>query len=189
MDRGQDKINIALWEAIKKGDEKAFQDLYNLTVQVLFNYGIKIHADRALIQDCIHDLFHLLWLKKEQLQIHSSLKQYLFTTFRRIIFDKVKQSQKALSRPPAETHFELSIESKIIEEELNAEQQADLNEALQQLTGRQKEILFLRYFENLPYSEIEVIMSLNKNSMYKLLSAAISRLRKQLFLIFYSLIF
>ncbi|WP_223577969.1 RNA polymerase sigma factor [Sphingobacterium sp. GVS05A] len=51
-----------------------------------------------------------------------------------------------------------------------------LIQALEQLTGKQKEVIFLRYFEELSYEEISVLTNISVKSLYKLNNRAMATL-------------
>ena len=50
-------------------------------------------------------------------------------------------------------------------------------QALNQLSPRQKEVLYLRYFEELEYNEIAGMMDISVKGVYKLNSRALETLR------------
>ncbi len=165
-----------LWNAIRNGNHKSFRLIYMEYSDFLYNYGRKMCQDSDLVRDSIQDVFRIIWEKKEIIVIKSSLKHYVFTIFRRELIQKI-QHQQNLTDQFTEIDFELSIESKIILDESQQHLRKNLDQAINKLSLRQKEIIFLRYYENMSYSEIAELMSLNQNSMYKLLSAAISRIK------------
>lgn len=169
--------NEVLWEAIQAGDSNAFKALYEKYVDLLFNYGCKMSSDRSLVQDSMQDTFRVIWEKRATIVIKRSIKQYIFTIFRRDLVARI-QHQQLMTSLVYEPDFDISIENKIILDESQQQLRKNLDQAIGTLTNRQKEILFLRYYENMAYDEIAELMELNQNSMYKLLSAAISRLKK-----------
>jgi len=175
-----------LWNALQKGDHQSFHLLYMEYSDFLYNYGKKMCQDSDIVKDSIQDVFLIIWEKKESIVIKSSLKHYVFTIFRRELIQKI-QHQQRLNHQLKEMDFELSIESKIILEESQQQLRKNLRKAINDLSYRQKEILFLRYYENMSYAEISELMSLNKNSMYKLLSAAIHRLKNHFISIWLSM--
>ena len=66
----------------------------------------------------------------------------------------------------------------MIARQLTEEKRTRLEEALQKLSPRQKEIIFLKFYNKLSYDEICELMSISTNSAYKLLNKAIVKLRK-----------
>ena len=173
----QNDHNLQLWKAAQKGDRHAFDELYKKNVQFIFQYGINLGLTREFIKDHIQDLFTDLWRKRQQLQIDKSFKNYLLLSFRRLAFRKKKQiitidlDEENLDHP-TEFPKEFSEPSSNPKEKSNK-----LKEALQYLPKRQREAIFLKYFENLDYEEIANTMEIQVPAVYKLVSVGIKKLR------------
>ena len=88
-----------LWSAFKNGDFSAFTQIYQRYIQPLYNFGSKITSDRALIEDCIHDLFVELWKSHSRLGEVNHIQFYLFKGLKRKVL-------RALGKK----HFQQSIE-------------------------------------------------------------------------------
>ena len=69
-------------------------------------------------------------------------------------------------------------ESMLIEEQSFAEKRQQAMHLLDQLTKRQREAVFLRYFEEMEYEKIASIMDLSKQVVYNLVNKAIQSLKK-----------
>ena len=48
---------LTIWGNLKKGDQTALGELYNLYIDILYSFGIQHSQDRGYVMDCIHDLF------------------------------------------------------------------------------------------------------------------------------------
>jgi RNA polymerase sigma factor (sigma-70 family) len=174
--------DIILWKQFKLGSNEAFQRIYQQNFKLLYNYGLQIYPNQALVEDCIHELFVYLWKNKSTLGDTNSIKFYLFTSLRR----KIIQEQKKTKKKEAEHHKNLDFEvvflpeEQLIEDETSKIRQEELKKALNNLPARQKEVLLLLYFHNLSYEEVGQIMEINTRSVYTLTWKAITSLRKDL---------
>ena len=72
---------------------------------------------------------------------------------------------------------EFSIERIIIEKQVSEEKADKLRKTLSMLSRRQKEIIYLKYYQHLDHGQIADLMSLNRQSVYNLLHEAINKLR------------
>lgn len=157
--------------------------LYQLYANSLYNYGSKFTADKDLIKECIQELFVTLWTRKNLLGEPLSVKNYLFKAFRLSLFKKGKLLQRQSSYEETE-HYDfnasLTIEETIIEGENNAEMQQRLQLTLNQLTSRQREAIFLKFYEGLSYNEIAEVMNISVKGTYKVVARAIEALREKL---------
>lgn len=109
-------------------------------------------ANEQLIEDTIQELFLMIWQKGENLVIKSSFENYLFVAFRNNLIRKIKK--QGLS----ELNFDLPSE---IEETPNFENEKQLKDWLEKLPPSQKEVIFLRYYQNKSYLEIAEILDIS----------------------------
>ena len=179
----QDSFNDELlWNSFKKGNELALSMLYNKYVHLLYNYGMHTSRDHDMVLDCLQELFLRLWQKRDTVSNISAVKSYLFKAFRRILIHQVIERRKSLQRSQENTSFEFtpSIESSLIEDELKAEQIIRLRRCIQSLTNGQREVIFLKFFNELTYREIADITETQLDSVYNLVSKTIEILRRKL---------
>ena len=62
----------------QQGDHKSFAQLYDMYVNQLFNFGLRLTTDRELLKDCIHDVFVKIYVKREELSEVVNFRSYLF---------------------------------------------------------------------------------------------------------------
>ncbi|MRI02234.1 sigma-70 family RNA polymerase sigma factor [Kriegella sp. EG-1] len=171
-----------LWLEFQSGNEIAYALIYKKNASILYGYGLKIVNDKELIKDCIQDLFIELWNSKHKLSKVNSIKAYLIKSIRRkIIASCIKQRRTNLdlaSKPNLKILTTSSAEYDLIEKQNYNLQLTKLKRALNRLTDRQKEIIHLKFQEQLSYVEIAEIMSLSKKGAYKLMGRSIIFLRK-----------
>ncbi|MEM8907357.1 MAG: sigma-70 family RNA polymerase sigma factor, partial [Bacteroidota bacterium] len=173
--------DLALWRQLKEGDRSALEKIYRAQAVPLLSYGKKWSKNKQLVEDAIQDLFVELWKNRKTLGDTDSIRRYLLTALRRKIIRMLqKHSKYAQSTPVEDLPFmaTLSIDDKIIASELATEQGQKLQMALDQLTKRQKEIIYLRYYQEMDYQAIGEIMELNYQSVRNLTSGALRALRK-----------
>lgn len=171
-----------LWNKLKNGDKKALEQIYRTYFNDLYSYGKKFSRDEDNIQDCIQELFVEIWNRRERLSETDAIKPYLFISLKRKIFHSIKKIKKSTDTELEESYFdaELSIDQILINSETDAEQKNKLKLAFQQLSDRQKEILYLKYYSEMDYDEITKIMDLNYQSARNLVSRAIAKLSKHI---------
>ncbi|UII21464.1 RNA polymerase sigma factor [Fulvivirga ligni] len=171
-----------LWIDVQSGNKLAFRHLYDLYLDDLFSYGRRITSDESVIEDCIHDVFTDIWKYKNNIQIKSSLKFYLFKSLQRKVIHVLKASRKYPTSDINEVYLEgvPSYEEDLISEQTEKERKKKFSNSLQHLTKRQREIIKLRYQDNFSNEEISDIMNLSIESTYNLISKAIGKLKKVL---------
>jgi RNA polymerase sigma factor (sigma-70 family) len=158
--------DFKLWQAFKSGDEQAFDFMYDTYFAKLYGYGTRFSPDKCLVKDCIQNLFVELWKNRTSLSDVTYIKNYLYKSLRRKVIQQQNQEMRYIHPDELEDnyHFEvnLSHELFLINDQIARENHTKLIEAFHSLTKRQKEAIFLRFYENLEYAEIAEIMSLKE---------------------------
>lgn len=125
-----------------------------------------------------------LWKNRESIRETGSVKNYLYKAFRRVLLRMLEAQQRkyTFSVPDdwPELPQELAYEHTMISRERLEKISRDLATALGKMTPRQREIIHLRYYEEMEYEEIAVLMQLSVSSTYKLVYKAIDTLRQYL---------
>jgi len=174
--------DAVLWREMKEGNEFAFHEIFDTYSNLLFQYGLTISKDRELVKDCVQEVFIIIWTNRKSIGLARSVKYYLFFSLRRLILKKVRRARKffALS---SFSNGGLIVEAQdqvILRKEANINNQLLISGALETLPARQKEIIFLKFYQELKYDEIEKIMNLNNQVVRNTLYKALSSLRKQI---------
>lgn len=173
--------NEILWEQLRKGSQKAIEDLYRLNYQVLYSYALKISRNKDLSKDCIQEIFLQLWEKRNRLNAVSKVRPYLLQSVWHAIIQKLKMENKLLplnENEPYELDVVFSQESVLIQDQQNKEGHLILSEAFNKLTKRQREIIFMQYYEGMTIHEIQQITGLKYQSIKNLTYRAMISLKK-----------
>lgn len=170
-----------LWQEIRKGNEDALDTLFCLTYSRLFNYGFQITPQKGLVKDAIQELFLRLWGSHTELSEAYSVKSYLFHSLRRILLRNLKTQRNRFKRNKkyVDDFFEemYNIEELMIHFETEQKQKEKLIEALESLSKRQKEAVFLKFYEGASNDEIANIMEISSQSVYNLIYRSIEKLK------------
>jgi RNA polymerase sigma factor (sigma-70 family) len=171
------------WQQLQDGQHNALEAIYRDHVEHLLEYGRRFSTDITLVEDAVQDLFVYIWQKRETLSAPNTIRPYLLVALRRRIIRTIQTKQKRQDeRPVEEFSFaaEWAVDEQIIAQELSEEQARQLKQAFSNLTGRQREALFLRYYQGLSYEEISDIMDVRYQSLRNLISTALKRLREHM---------
>ena len=175
-----------LWQAFRSGDRGAFSDLMNEYYPLLLNYGIRLQRDREFVRDCLHDLFIDLWNQRQKLDEVEKLKPYLLISLRRRLFRETKRLRwfREAEEVKDDYAFEVqfAIESYLVNNEVQHEDLKRLKFNLEKLSKRQREAIYLRFFQEMEYDDIARVMSINYHSAVNLIYEALRVLRKNWFL-------
>jgi len=174
-----------LWKSFLRGDDKSFSLIYQQHISGLFLYGSKLCADRELVRDCIQEIFVDLFLKRKKMSGEIvNLKSYLFVSLRNCILKKAEKTRKLESvggnddEKGGPFYTEYNFLDKYMELEISNEIKEKLQSNINNLPSRQKEIIYLKFEEEMDYPEIARILKISVESARKLLYRALLTLRK-----------
>ncbi|MBA4054304.1 MAG: hypothetical protein C0490_06300 [Marivirga sp.] len=182
--KGQSLDDTHLWQNVKKDNVLAFSILYKKYTQRLYNYGMHNCHDRDLVMDSLQELFASIWTKRKNLSVVHSVSAYLFKSFRRLLMKKLTWRKRFMLslEPKHESCFDIVLPAdQLIEnDEMLLQQRENIKRCIKGLSKRQREAIFLKFYNDLNYSDIASIMDLQVDSVYNIISKAIESLRQQL---------
>lgn len=172
--------DLALWDLLIKGDQKALEILYQKYYSLLLNYGLKCNPNKELIKDCIQDLFVNLFQNNSIKTTNITVRSYLLKALRNNLIYKLSSQKEEYSLDDSVFYIP---ENEDLFEQLFPKNDQDvllarrLMDAMSQLTPNQKSVLYLRYVKELSYKEIADIMDMNVQSSMNLANRALTKLR------------
>ncbi len=185
--------DIHIWQSFLQGDKSSLEQLMELHYKSLFNYCSKYTSDIELVKDCIQELFIGLWDRRSRLSTNVNPRAYLIASIRRALHRKIESQNRFLKyQDKAYAYryfdFEISIEEKIIDNETVQLLAKKISALISTLPKRQKEAIYLKFFEDLSRDEIAEIMGNNPQTVSNLLQLALKKLRVDLIVTLFILI-
>jgi len=175
-----------LWSKLKQGDAKALREIYDLHICDLENYCKKFTKDIELIEDVLHDMFVNIWQKRDTIGHTDSIMSYLCVSIRRDLIKRINKSALIISLENTEkldTNFSISAEDILIQEENSKIDKIKLEKAFEHLSHRQREAIYLKYYNEMSYEEICTVMDINYQSVRNLISKGILLLREKMIMV------
>lgn len=169
-----------IWQAFKQGDKRAFEQIYSSYFKILGNYGLRLNPNKDLVEDAIHDVFIDLWRRREYLGEVENVKFYLFQAVRHQ-FSRNIQKDVFEGSEDVNNFLDylgtLSSEQLTIDDESNYYKKLRIQQAMNNLSNRQAEVVHLRFYQGLSLDETAEIMQLPKQVVKNLLSKSYAVLR------------
>jgi RNA polymerase sigma factor (sigma-70 family) len=177
------KTDQDLIEGLRNGDRQSFSIIYDEFYESLYFYLLKFSIQEDLVQNAIQDTFVDLWHSRKSLGEIKSLKSYLLVCSRRKLF-KVLKSNQLLKftdfisiQGESENYFHYAQEDFLVEKEISEDRKRGIVAAINKLPGKQKESVYLRYYENLTIEEISDVQKIAYQSVLNNLQRAFQVLR------------
>ena len=172
------KHEAEVWSNLKKGDKNALAFFYTKYLRSLYNYGMKVCQDATLVEDSIQDVFIGIWNSHSRLGDVTLVKSYLYKSLRTKIFYKKSLQARTPLKDIDSFTFVLSHTSHYLSHRVSSDVSEKIRQYVDTLTPKQKEAIFLIYYEELSYEEAAVVMDLRVKTVYNLIHLAISKLRQ-----------
>jgi RNA polymerase sigma factor (sigma-70 family) len=168
------------WDAFRQGDRSAFAQIYFDHYEGLLNYGRRFGLPPEQVEDTIQDLFVELWQYRNTTSATTSIRFYLLRALRNQlssyrhgpVFADIDEEQLQFTA-------EFSFEQQWIDSLDEQQQWQALQRALNALTPRQREVLYLRFFNNLDYPQIAATMNLSYQAARNQVYLALKAIREQ----------
>ncbi len=172
---------IQLWNKVVSGDRMALGIIFRTYYDDLFIYGLKFSKDKDLVRDALQELFLKIWKHKQNLNGITEIQPYIFKMFRNQVIDAIRSDGKYIFN--GEDHFhdelcEFSAEDFIISRQVNQETRDKLALALKQLSPKQREVIYLRYYHGMDIAAIAGVMQINLQSVRNNIYRAMTTMRQ-----------
>lgn len=170
-----------LWDKLCEGEKRALGALFERTFDSLYRYGYRVISNPDQVLDSIQDVFYQLWKYRSNLDKPTSVEGYLFISLRRQLLRKKEKRKKRSENDEKYMSEEfdplLDYENWGEVLDLEEEQKRQLEDAIQELTDRQREVIYLKFFEGLSTKELANVLDIRAQSIYNLVHDAVESLR------------
>ena len=171
--------DVVFFNRLKKGDEEAFKQLFDIYYRQLVAYANKFLADLDLARSVVQDLFVMLYEKRDEINIHTSFKSHLYQSVRNrclniIKRDKMKQEHH---QHIFETNTDYSEQFDNLE---YTELENCISNAVENLPAQCKKIFKMNRYEGIGNQKIADELNLSKRTVETQISKALKIIKNDL---------
>ncbi len=173
-------IDFSAVSKLKKGNPKAFDDLFNKYSERLYNFSLKYLKSPEEAEEVVQEVFLYIWDNKAGLKPDSSFNSYIFTIAYNII-------KKYFNKKSSENAFKDDLIYKYLEIENNLEKVIDYRFLLEKVEGiinnlppRRKEVFIKRKYEGSSIKQIAQELNISPNTVENQLSTAQKQIQNEL---------
>lgn len=166
--------NLELLSLLKKGNENAFNEIYNRYWSILYTYAFRIYTEEKICEDIVQEVFIKLWERAETVTI-DNIEGYLFKAIKYKIATYIRDLKftsthlEVLQNIPNSTSSEKNLEYEELEKHLLFE--------IDKLTPKCKKVFILSRFEQLTNTEISQKLNISVRTVEKHISDALKKLK------------
>ncbi|MCK0147198.1 RNA polymerase sigma-70 factor [Arenibacter sp. F26102] len=170
---------ILILDSLKKGDERAYKHIYNMYYANLVVYCYNLTKDQDRAEDIVQQTLVKIWIKRDTLDIRSSLKNYLYRSVYNTFlkeYRKLKQEEVALADLKNTILMDLvETDETVLEERLKL-----LESAIDQLPKKNREVFLLSKKSGYRHKEIASQLDISEKAVEKHISRATQSIKKWL---------
>jgi len=168
------KTDEHLLAGIKKGDEKAFQTLFDKYYKSMCYAAYKVLPDEHKSKDFAQEVFLTLWRKRDTVTIHTSLQAFL----RRAVVNKTIDYIRAQRMNFEEDVPETGSMGGELSDKMEFKELKDLiHFTAEQLPERCRLVFFMSRFEELSHKEIAAKLDISEKTVENQITKALKVLR------------
>ncbi len=145
----------------------------------LLRYAERLLNNGEAAQDIVQDVFLKLW-KQPPADLNSHLRAWLFKVCHNLIIDRKRKEQhmaRFTAEQQAQGEPQTSGGMRIVEDK---ETQSEIQQALNTLTDKQKEVVRLKFQNGFSYNEIAQITGMSVNNVGNTVHKAMQKLKQTL---------
>lgn len=150
---------------LNNSDGEAFEQLYQLYSGRLFGYLIKLVKSEVFAQELLQDTFIKLWNKRENINPEKSFRSYLFRIAENNVYDffrkaaRDKKLQEAIIKNACENYRHVE------ENLLTKENEQILQDAINLLPPKRRQIFQLIKIEERSYEEVSTLLNISVSTI------------------------
>lgn len=167
----------ALLLRVASGDELAFRQMLHQWQPFLTAHIFRISESRELAEEIVQDVFLKIWLTRETLADIKSFKAYLLTVSRNHALNALKRIVRELKKQDAYMRDALQDTDAANFRDF---QLSLVDEAIDRLPQRQKEVYLLHRHERLNYVEIAERLGIGRETVKSHLAAAVKNITQHI---------
>ena len=176
MDELTDK---ELFLKLKKNDEAAFENLFHKYYAPLCLFACQFQNDSQKAEGVVQEIFVNVWTKRHELEIRTSVSQYLFRAVKNHCINLIQHQQIR------EKYTRVIFENSINEQEyspyfMEIDLRQKIEDSILALPAKRQEIFRMSREEGLKYREIAERLNVSVKTVETQMGLALKQLREML---------
>ncbi len=167
------------WKEFLHGNHTTFSLLFKKYYNALYQFAIRYCGEDTMAHECVQQLFVQLWTGRKNISEVRYVKAYLFKALRTSLQKEKIYHQRFLALETTVAPITFSQEEIMMENESHDIRQRKIAESLNKLPKRQREVIYLKYYECLSYQQIAEVMNMNYQSVVNSVFRAMQRLKEE----------
>lgn len=178
---------IELFKRLRDNDLSAFNEIYTLYSRKVLHFAYSFSISREDAEEVVQDTFVKLWRKRDTIDLQKSVDVFIFVIAKNLVLNKIKQY--STNRDHLKRYFSGlgTITDNSLEEKLNFKEiESIINDIIEELPEKRREIFKLNRFKGLTYLEIAELLEISPGTVEKQMKKALETIHEK-FNLYYKL--
>lgn len=172
--------DLLLLDRLRRGDHRSIEILFHQYWEPLYATAVSRLQHPAEAQDVVQSLFTDLWQRREQLNVKTSLKAYLYTALKYTILDHIRTRVVREKYVQAIQHVASTSYNSTAETVAYRELERKVDQGISSLPERCRQVFRMRRLEHHSVKEIANTLGISPKTVENQLTKATKVLRVHL---------
>jgi len=154
-----------------------FAGVYAATAESVYRFALMLVREPFCAEDISAEVYLRAWGARHRLTEQGSVVAWLLSITRNCALDELRKRSEHVQLDMLADHQDMS-ESLCVE--LSESDITSVHEAIRRLTREQQQVIFLRFFEELPHESVAVRLGKSPTAVRAIQFRALARMRKLL---------
>lgn len=177
----EERDEVLVWRVVESGDERAFSELYDRYVSLVYSAGMRYLRDQAHAEDLVQEVFLSVWRGAASFDVYKAgFATWIYRITRNRATDQVRRRRSRVRTVGSD----LPLEPEEADPTGDLSRSFDIVAALSRLAPIHREVLTLVYIEGLTQREISHRTDTPLGTVKSRTTAALLALRKNMLTIY-----
>jgi RNA polymerase sigma-70 factor (ECF subfamily) len=167
-----------LFEELKAGNKTAFEQIFRFYYQDLCRFAMFLSLSPEDAEEIVQEMFFKLWQNHTSLTVPVAVKSYLYASVKNAVLNKHKHEKVKSAFIESNSSLEFDLDSSEIME--NAESLKNIENAINQLPEKRREVFIKCKIDGLKYKDIADELGISIKTVENQMGEALKFLRQKL---------
>jgi RNA polymerase sigma-70 factor (family 1) len=172
--------DLELVTGLREGNELVFESIFKNYYERLCNYANTFINDITEAEEMVQGTFMTLWEKHDVIDVHTSLKSYLYRAVHNNCLNHIKHTHIKREYNSEYLHYADIEYEQVSNELMGKELELKINTAINSLPPQCRTVFKMSRYENLTYNEIAEKMGISVKTIENHMIKALRTLRVEL---------
>ncbi|MEO7313608.1 MAG: RNA polymerase sigma factor [Ginsengibacter sp.] len=165
MRSSNNSMEEILVKRLAEGDKAAFEELYHLYSSRLLGYLIKLIKSESHAAELLQEVFIKIWKNRSKIDAGQSFRSYLFRIAENAVYDFFRKVARERKLQAELININKEIYSHVEEACFNKENQQFLQNVIDTLPPKRRQIFRLIKMEDHSYEEVSALLNISTSTI------------------------